>query len=139
MKWSWFKMVIILNGHNLKETSVGFDEFLTLEALTILFSILGSLFTFVHQLPLDPNLRWPFGGFWGTLSIIVDPRVACIQYMALMHLTDKNCYGSRDGNRVLSALLDDLIWCIVLAEFQFHLQTLLRFLRKGFNHLLFYK
>ena len=39
----------------------------------------------------------------------------------------------------VNALLDDLIWCIVLAEFQFHLQTLLRFLRKDFNHLLFGK
>ena len=38
-------MVIILNGHNLKETSVGFDEFLTLEALTIGFGGIGGFQT----------------------------------------------------------------------------------------------
>ena len=38
-------MVIILNSHNLKETSDGFDEFLTLEALTIGFGGIGGFQT----------------------------------------------------------------------------------------------
>ena len=38
-------MVIILNGHNLKETSVGFDEFLTLEVLTTGFGGIGGFQT----------------------------------------------------------------------------------------------